>query len=111
MFSSFDVSTLLCAGLGLLFVAACLALPSYRYRAFMSFVPMPVSGTLGLCTNLISDSFQDGASWIWGHEKIIFDSSTSTAYTRWYVTLGTYVIRVRGALWVSATIQLITNAG
>ncbi|KAF7968448.1 hypothetical protein HWV62_30575, partial [Athelia sp. TMB] len=82
MSSSFDVSTLLCAGLGLLFGAACLALPSYRYRAFMSFVPMP-----------------DGASWIWGHEKIIFDSSTSTAYTRWYVTLGTYVIRVRGALW------------
>ncbi|KZP21687.1 cytochrome P450 [Athelia psychrophila] len=58
------------------------ALRFQRKRTNIAFVPIP-----------------DGSSWIWGHEKTIFDKSTGTAYTEWFSTLNAYVIRVKGALF------------
>ncbi|KZP26339.1 cytochrome P450 [Athelia psychrophila] len=65
----------------LLFALVAFGWSFYRNRALIKFVPIP-----------------GGASWIWGHEKIIFDKSTGTAYTDWFTTLGTSVIRIKGAL-------------
>lgn len=73
----------------------------YRKRALIKFVPIPVRKELGQLFPLgDSLSFKDGASWIWGHEKIIFDKSTGTAYTDWFTILGTSAIRIKGALLV-----------
>lgn len=43
--------------------------------------------------------FQPNASWIWGHEKLIFNSSVGSLYLRWLKEMGS-VIRIKGALWV-----------
>ncbi|KAF9058459.1 cytochrome P450 [Rhodocollybia butyracea] len=39
-----------------------------------------------------------GASFIWGHQKYVFESSAGSAYTTWFRTLNSHVLQIRGAL-------------
>lgn len=102
---SAESAAFLYASVAILFAFAFSRYYNDTNRADLNYIPMPVS--IHIYPSLSSLSvllLQAGASWIWGHEKIIFDRSTSTAYTEWYGTLQTCVIRIKGALFVSGSL-------
>ncbi|TFK38920.1 cytochrome P450, partial [Crucibulum laeve] len=40
-----------------------------------------------------------GASFFWGHQKIVFDASVGLVYARWFESLESSIVRIRAALW------------
>lgn len=43
---------------------------------------------------------QPDASWLWGHQRIIFDSGAGVAFTNWVKMLGSHVFRVKAIFGV-----------
>ncbi|KAF4620578.1 hypothetical protein D9613_000279 [Agrocybe pediades] len=39
------------------------------------------------------------ASWIWGHEKQVFDKSVGTAYSKWMQQLQSHIFKIKAALF------------
>jgi hypothetical protein len=43
---------------------------------------------------------QPGASWLWGHQRTIFDKGVGLAYSEWFTELGSRVIKIKAAMFV-----------
>lgn len=81
-------------------VLAFFLLKRWRWlRSDIKRVPVPVkwnsvSGVLTVFTE-----FQGGASFVWGHDRQVYEQDVGEAYRKWHDAHGN-VIRVRAAYWV-----------